>query len=117
MNGGQAFLLLSIAALCFGPMLLRLSSPASKADQDTIALFLKNRDQTLLSLRKTWIGGPAKWGGRSVYTQYGRPYRLFVRGPDGSRWVHKVVVLDEIDGLGAHKMMQRLHDSWVPVSQ
>ena len=110
------FLIPVLGAVIFGPMVYRLAMPPPPLDLRAITLFLKNRDETLLTVRKIWFGGPPRYGGRGIYTQTGRPYRVLALGKDGSRWTHELAA-DERDDLGNSKLQQRLSGVWTPVSQ
>jgi hypothetical protein len=109
---------LFVAAVFFGPMAYRLITPTPPEDVKAIELFLKNRDQTLLSLRKLWIGGPSVVGARGGYKQVGRPYRVLAQGADGKRWRHDVAVdVGQRDVFGDPKLKQRVLGQWLPVIQ
>lgn len=107
-----------MAAVFFGPMAFRMMTPTPSEDVKAIDLFLKNREQSLLSVRKLWIGGPSVWGGRSVYKQTGRPYRVLAQSADAKRWLHDVAVdVGERDVFGDPKLKQRVQGQWLPVIQ
>jgi len=100
----------------FAPMVYRLATPIPATDLQAIEVFVKDRDQTLVSLRKYRIGGPAVPGGRSIYSQVGRPYRVSARSGDGSLWNHDVAVVGT-DQLGKPKLQERVSGFWSPIIQ
>lgn len=109
---------LLLAAVVFGPMAYRMVMPTPPQDLKAIERFLKNRDQRLLNVQKLWIGGPSRWGGRVIYTQTGRPYRVIAQSSDGRNWRHDLA-LDgsDSDALGNPKLKQRLRGEWSDVIQ
>lgn len=118
MNPIIPILWLFVAAVFVGPMAYRLLRPTPAEDVKAIELFLKNREQTLLSVRKLWIGGPSVVGGRSVYAQVGRPYRVLAQSADAKRWRHDVAVdVGQRDVFGEPKLKQRVLGQWLPVIQ
>lgn len=113
-NPPIVFLLL--AAVVFGPMVYRVVIPPPIGDLKAIERFLKSRDEKLIKTRKLWIGGPSRWGGRGIYEQTGRPYRITALSDDGSKWIHDLAA-GEKDALGNPKLMQRRRNAWSPVIQ
>lgn len=102
----------------FVPMVYQMIAPTPSDDLLAIDLFLKNRDQKVLDVRKLWIGGPSVWEGRGVYQQTGRPYRVMARDAEGKAWRHYLAVgVGERDALGSLKVKQRVLGQWLPVIQ
>ncbi len=97
-------------------MAYRMAMPTPAKDLAAVELFLKNRDEKLISIKKMWVGGPARSGGRAIYVQTGRPYQVMAQSTDGSCWTHCLAV-DGIDGLGSLQLKQRLRGVWSPVIQ
>lgn len=115
LNPHTLIFLLFIAAIV-GPMVFRMVTPMPTVDMKAIELFLKNRNEVPICVRKTWIGGPSHWGGRGLYRQTGRPYRVTAQSSDGSRWTYDLAA-DGKDALGNPRMNQRLGGRWSPVMQ
>ncbi|WP_168077178.1 hypothetical protein [Caulobacter sp. SSI4214] len=112
----HTFVWLLFALVTIGPLVYRLIMPVPPSDAKAIEVFLRNRDQVLVNVRKIWIGGPSHWGGRGVYKQTGRPYRVTAQSPDGSRWTHDLAA-DGKDVLGNTKLKQRTNGVWCEVFQ
>jgi hypothetical protein len=110
-----ALSLLAGAVFC-GPILFRLIAPTPPDDIKTITLFLGNREETPVTIRKMWVGGPARESGRSIYLQTGRPYRVTARSGDGRIWIH-ILAADGTDALGHPKLKQLVEWGWATVAQ
>ena len=97
-----------------GPMLFRMFMPVPPADQVAIELFLKNRSETLNSLKKMWVGGPVRTGSRWPY-QSGRPYIVVADGSDAVQYTHGLAVED--NAVGGIALKQRQGGAWLGVLQ
>ena len=97
-------------------MVYRMLMPTPPEDLQAIQLFLKNREETLVGTQKLWIGGPSRWGGRGIYAQIGRPYRVLAQNADGARCSYDLAAEDR-DDLGNTKLQERRQGGWSPVIQ
>ncbi len=114
----------ALVAILVGTAGVRLLTPISSADRDAVELFLKNRSEELLRLRKVliwWRSGPPGWGQGAVglVTPLTPPYRIYqvvAQSADGQRWTH-VLAASGDDGSGRAALMQRRGGLWSPASQ
>jgi hypothetical protein len=113
-TGADLPVMLLLGGVFLAPMAYRMVTPTPPDDLAAIRIFLKNRDETLKTVSKTWLGGP--WGGTRIPTQTGRPYRVIAETGDGSSWVH-ILAGDGKDLLGGAKLQQRVDGAWSPVQQ
>jgi hypothetical protein len=105
-----------LAALIFGPVIYRVLGPPPPGDLKSIQLFLKNRDEALVSIRKLWFGGPGRVGGRAIYQQTGRPYYVVGRGRAGDI-VHRLAADGQPNALGYARLQQHVDGGWREVLQ
>lgn len=111
----ELFVYVLLAAVTVGPLLFRKLTPVPPKDMQAIEVFLANRGQTFVSLRRPWFGGP--WRTRTrIPMQVGRPYRILAREPDGSQWRH-TIAFDGFDGIGGPALKERVDGDWRPVLQ
>jgi len=109
-------LVVAVAWVCVVPLVYRMATPIPPGDLAAIERFVANRDEKLNAVRKMWMGGPARSGGRAAYIQVGRPYRVVAQSTDGLYWTHALAV-DGVDVLGNPQLKQRLRGVWTPVIQ
>jgi hypothetical protein len=105
--------LLSIGIAAFP--IYRMLTPIPPEDLKAIERFLNNRNETPVTVSKRWFGGVGHWGGRGIYIQTGRPYRVLTQSADGSRRLHHLAT-DGKDGLGKPQLRQRVDGVWSSVN-
>jgi hypothetical protein len=110
-HGRDILLILLFLAVVPGPVIWRLARRVPTHDLKAIHGYLSARSQTVERVRPLVIGGP--WKLQFPPYQYGRPYRVVGREPDGSRWVHIVALVAE-KTTGAPALRERVDGIWRP---
>jgi hypothetical protein len=115
MNPVDALAWWAVVFLCLslGSELYRQLKPISQEDVAAITLFLANRDQTPLRIRRG-VGGPRQHGKHSASRE--RLYTVLALDADGSRYRHVVAAVDhQADANFA--LWQRVGRAWSKVIQ
>ena len=102
-----------LAAIVLGPMIYRMGSPIPPDDITAITLFLRNRSETAISIRRLVVGGPWDRQNRRPI-QRGRPYEVLAEDAGGARRLHRLAA-DGRDSQGAVALKRREGGAWVEV--
>jgi hypothetical protein len=106
---------LVMVAVGLGLMVFRLVRPVPDGDRTAIKRFLKDREQTLVGLRKLWFAGSLSASRYEV--QPGRAYQVLARSGDGAVWRHYLGAGVGTDDVGQTKRMERSEGVWARVLQ
>jgi hypothetical protein len=109
----EIFLVMVVASLGF--MAFRLVRPVPDGDRTAIEHFLKDREQTLVGLRKLWFEGSLSLSRYDV--QPSRAYQVLARSGDGAVWRHYLGARGGTDDVGQTTLMERSEGVWTRVLQ
>jgi hypothetical protein len=108
-----AFSAVLLCAIWLALRLHRQLSPPRSDDLAAIKLFLANRDQVSVRVRKG-MGGPREHGRQSVYVE--RLYKVLALDADGSHYRHVVAAVSHKHDIPL-ALWQRVRGVWSKVLQ